>query len=84
MMQILDLLAALQDKGWTDAAVADALDVAPSTVYKWKKGIHAPKYERPVRTELERLLKQRSIPKQRRPFKRRRYTGTRTPEPSSD
>jgi DNA-binding XRE family transcriptional regulator len=78
MTEIQNLLGALQDKGWTKAAIADAVEVDYSTIYKWEKGIHTPSNEGPVRKVLETLLTQRRIPK------RRRYTSKRNAATAKD
>jgi transcriptional regulator with XRE-family HTH domain len=73
MTDVQALLAALQEKGWTKSAIAAELKVAFTTVYKWEKGIHPPKYAGPVRTVLEQLLEREAIPQRRRPATRQRH-----------
>jgi len=59
-------LAALQDKGWTLAALADELDQTVNTLEKWKAGDRNPANEKAVLTMLERLETRKRIPKKRR------------------
>ena len=62
-------LAALQEKGWTLAAIADALGIAHNTVEKWKAGDRTPHGQKMVMASLNSLLRQRSVPKKRRYMK---------------
>ena len=66
MAEIQTLLAQLQDKGWTVAAIADELGMARHSVAGWKAGNHRPANVRAVEIVLEQLAKRRRVPKQRR------------------
>ncbi len=68
------ILATLQEKGWTLAALADELDQKVNTLEKWKAGQRNPANEKSVLTMLEQLEKRKRIPKKRRyaPGSRRR------------
>jgi ribosome-binding protein aMBF1 (putative translation factor) len=59
-------LAALQEKGWTLAALADELRQAVNTLEKWKAGQRNPANETAVLTLLEQIERRKRIPKQRR------------------
>ena len=70
MDEIQTQLAALHDKGWSDAAISDELGVAPVTVFRWKSGTRRPENHRSVLLMLRMLGKKKRIPKKRRMFKR--------------
>jgi hypothetical protein len=66
MNDIQELLAELQGKGWTIAAIADELDVHRETVSRWRSGHSYPDLAAPVKVTLRRLLQRRRIPKRKR------------------
>jgi ribosome-binding protein aMBF1 (putative translation factor) len=59
-------IALLQEKGWTIAALADALEQKINTVEKWKAGDRQPANEKSVLEMLDRIYQRRRIPKKRR------------------
>jgi len=65
------LIAQLEEKGWSLAAIADSdkLKVHRNTVGLWKAGTRYPKPDTPVLDALNRLLKQNRIPKKKRYIK---------------
>ena len=70
MDDIRTQLAALHDKGWSDAAISDELGVSSVTVFRWKSGKRRPENHRSVLLMLRMLGKKKRIPKKRRTFKR--------------
>jgi hypothetical protein len=66
MDDIRTLLRRLQSKGWTLAAVADAIQVPINTVTRWKMGIKTPANPGLVSAGLRRLLARKRVPPQRR------------------
>jgi transcriptional regulator with XRE-family HTH domain len=60
------ILAILQEKGWTLAALADELGQTVNTLEKWKAGDRNPANGKSVLTMLEHLETRRRIPKKRR------------------
>ena len=64
--KIQELLAQLQAKGWTIAAIADELGMARHSVAGWKSGKHQPANYRVVDVALQRLSNRRRVPKRRR------------------
>ena len=73
MAELRDLLRWLcGERGWTVAALADALEVSRHTVERWAAGEYAPRAQGPVLIVL-RQLRTVPVPKRHR-FKR---TGTR-------
>jgi predicted transcriptional regulator len=73
MNEVQELIAELQRKGWTLAAIADELGVDDATVYRWLNGLRSPANAVGVIAVLTGLLRRRRVPK------RRRYTGRRNP-----
>jgi hypothetical protein len=66
---IKDLMAQLQGKGWTLAAIADSLDYPYRTIQNWAaSGSNAryPSNAPSIRRDLGRLLERRRIPKRKR------------------
>ncbi len=59
----------LEEKGWTQSAMADELGVTVSAVQKWKSGDRYPGMANAVIMALDTLMK-------RKPPPRRRYPGT--------
>jgi transcriptional regulator with XRE-family HTH domain len=59
-------VALLQEKGWTLASIADELEVSHNTLEKWKAGDRYPRLEKPVLDALDRIAKQKRIPKKKR------------------
>jgi len=64
--EVRDILEMLKAKGWTLAAVADAVGVPPNTVRKWHAGMRNPANATIVLEALRRLLVRKRVPKQRR------------------
>lgn len=58
-------LAALKEKGWSLAAIADELQVSWVTAWRWKKG-QMPVHVQLVAGAMDELLKKKRIPKRRR------------------
>jgi hypothetical protein len=58
-------LAALKEKGWSLAAIADELQVSWVTAWRWKKG-QMPVHVQLVAGAMDELLKKKRIPKMRR------------------
>lgn len=65
MNEVQKRLAALQEKGWTVAAVADELELTHNAVHKWKSGERS-RVSKATLDALDRLAG-------RRPPKKRRY-----------
>lgn len=68
------ILAYLQEKGWTLAALADELAQKVNTLEKWKAGHRQPANEKAVLTVLEKLKERKRIPKKKRYAKGSRKT----------
>lgn len=66
MTEVQTRLIALQDKGWTLAAIADEMGVTKNAVEKWKAGQRNPANPKPTLQQLDRLLRIKRIPKKRR------------------
>jgi transcriptional regulator with XRE-family HTH domain len=73
MDTIQELLEALRKKGWTIAAISDALGYNRETISRWRKGSNPPS-QKVVELALRDLLRRKRIPKQKR------YTQRRMPE----
>ena len=78
MKDVQDRLAALQDKGWTLAAIATELEITVNAVEKWKAGHRTPTNRKSILEHLDRLLQRRRVPAQRRYQKGARAAGSRT------
>ena len=76
MNEVQARLAALQEKGWTKAAIADELEVTVNAVVKWKAGHRTPNNRKSILEHMDRLLLKRRVPLKRRYQKGARY-GTR-------
>ena len=59
------VIANLEAKGWTQAAIARAVGVTYNAVQKWKAGDRKPSNYRLVLERLESLNRRRRIPKKR-------------------
>lgn len=59
-------IAELLEKGWTLAAIADELGVTSDTVELWRAGKRNPTNAKAVLLMLDRVLKKKRIPKQKR------------------
>ncbi len=70
MDMIQQRLAQLKAKGWTNAAIADELEVHHITIRRWQTGDRYPENAKPVAMALDMLIARKSVPKQRR------YPGT--------
>ena len=66
MNDVQQRLAALQEKGWTLASIADEIGVTKNAVEKWKAGQRNPANPKPTLQQLDRLLLIKRIPKKRR------------------
>ena len=62
-------LAGLQEKGWTLANIARALELSPVTVESWNQGKRSPANLKSVLASLDQLTEQKRIPKKRRYIK---------------
>jgi transcriptional regulator with XRE-family HTH domain len=80
MNDVQTKLHELHEKGWTQAAIADELDVHKGTVNRWRLGQTYPPMPRPVLMALDILLKRRRIPKKRRYGKHSRGRGNTMPK----
>jgi len=58
-------LAELQEKGWTLANIARALELSPVTVESWNAGIRSPANLKPVLASLDKLAQIKRIPKKK-------------------
>ena len=56
----------LTEKGWTQAAIADELEVHKQTVNRWQFGQTYPPMSKPIIMALDSLMSRKRIPKQRR------------------
>ena len=66
MTRIQIMLAILQEKGWTLAALADELEQTINTLEKWKGGSRNPANAKAVLAMMKQLEKRKRIPKKRR------------------
>jgi hypothetical protein len=64
--RIQQILAELQKKRWTLAAIADELEVTVNAVEKWKAGDRHPRNSKAVLLLLEQLKQRKRVPKQKR------------------
>ena len=64
--EVQSRLAQLVKKGWTLAAIADELGVTSDTVELWRAGKRNPTNAKAVLLMLDRVLKKKRIPKQKR------------------
>ena len=64
--EIQSRIAQLVEAGWTLAAIADELGVKPDTVENWRPGRRNPTNAKAILAMLEKVLKIKRIPKQRR------------------
>jgi hypothetical protein len=76
--KVQSLIAQLEDKHWTIAAIADSdeLKVHRNTVGMWKAGTRYPRPDQPVLDALHRLLRRNRIPKMKRYQKGGQKQGT--------
>ena len=66
MNDIQEKLSELGGKGWTQAAIADELNIHKGTVNRWQLGQTYPPTPKAVLLALDALLKRKRIPKKRR------------------
>ena len=66
MNEVQLILKDLNKKGWTDAAIADELEVSHMTVFRWQKGLRSAQNSRSVLYSLNALLERKRIPKKKR------------------
>lgn len=64
MNDVQSRITALQEKGWTLAAIADEVELTVNAVEKWKAGVHSP--NKVTLTFLDQLLTRKRIPAKRR------------------
>ena len=64
--EIQSKIAELLGKGWTLAAIADELGVTSDTVEFWRAGKRNPTNAKAVLLMLDKVLKKKRIPKQKR------------------
>ena len=76
MNGVQKLLAVLQKRGWTLAAIADEMGVTANAVQKWKAGDRYPRPDKPVLDSLERLGRRKRIPKKRRYTQERHHAAS--------
>ena len=65
MKDVQDRIAALEQHGWSLAAIARAVGVTYSAAQKWKSGARFPTHSKMVIQSLDSLLKKKQIPKKR-------------------
>ena len=65
MKDVQDRIAALEQRGWSLAAIARAVDIHYNTVQKWKAGDRNPSNTKLVIQGLDGLLTQKRVPKKR-------------------
>lgn len=70
MNDIQGLIAELRGRGWTLSAIADELGVSRQAVERWREGTRYPHQVVAVKALLERMLRQRRVPKRKRYMKR--------------
>lgn len=58
-------LTELQEKGWTLASIARALELSPVTVESWNTGTRSPANPKSVLDSLDRLVKAKRVPKKK-------------------
>ena len=66
MNDVQEVLARLQSKGWTVAAIADDLGLKRVTVARWKIGVHYPANPSIAKQALKQLDMKKRIPKRKR------------------
>ena len=66
MNDVQEKLASLEEKGWTLASIADELGVTYNAVTKWKAGNRTASHQKLLLEHMNRLLRQRRVPPQRR------------------
>ena len=66
MNEVQERLLALQEKGWTNAAIAEELGVTVNAVVKWKAGQRHPANVKTVVAFLDSLAGRKRVPKRRR------------------
>lgn len=64
--EIQSRIAQLVEKGWTLASIADELGVTSDTVENWRAGRRNATNAKAISAMLDKLLKKKRIPKQRR------------------
>ncbi|MBU2535895.1 MAG: helix-turn-helix domain-containing protein [Chloroflexota bacterium] len=64
--EIQTKIAQLTENGWTLASIADELGVKADTVENWRAGHRNATNAKAILAMLDKLLKKRRIPKQRR------------------
>ena len=64
--EIQSRIAQLVERGWTLASIADELGVKPDTVENWRAGRRNATNAKAILAMLDKVLKKKRIPKQRR------------------
>ena len=70
MNEVQTRIAQLESKKWSLAAIADELGVTSDTVELWRAGKRNPTNAKAVLLMLDKILKKKRIPKQKRYVKR--------------
>ena len=63
---VRDVIARLQIKGWSIAAMADELSLSRYAIDKWKSGARNPSHQALVLAALKKLETRKRIPKRKR------------------
>ena len=66
VVEVQQKLLALQKRGWTIPAIAQAIGMSTSAVEKWKAGDRNPRGQKMVTAALDALLRKKRVPKRRR------------------
>ena len=74
MNEVQQRIKALEEKGWTQAAIADELGLTVNAIVKWKAGDRIPSNMKSILEHLGRVLQKSRVPKQRRYQKGARRT----------
>ena len=67
MNDVQKILLRLREAGWTDAAIADEMDVTRLSVDRWRRGDRYPRLSKLVLAALESLLSREPPPRRRYP-----------------
>ena len=66
MKEVQQRIKALEEKEWTQAAIADELALTVNAIVKWKAGDRIPNNMKSILEHLDRVLQKSRVPKQRR------------------
>ena len=64
MVELDELLADLEAKGWSQAALARELGVHWNTIWRWRNGLQSPANSVSVVRQLRELLARKRVPRQ--------------------